>query len=135
MLGALDPERDLSPCLPPLIDACKPAGSVNSSAAAALGLQEGIPVSSGGGDQPRWRADSGELFFRTADRAIASVTIEERGGRVEPGRETIVIQESDDLSDFDVTPDGSRFLLVRANEGSVRPVSHVITRWERLLEK
>jgi Tol biopolymer transport system component len=92
-------------------------------------------VSAEGGDQPRWRADSEELFFRTGSRAIASVTIEEREGRAEPGRETLVIQESDDLSDFDVTPDGSRFLLVRANEGSVRPVSHVITRWQRLLEK
>jgi Tol biopolymer transport system component len=92
-------------------------------------------VSSEGGDLPRWRADSAELFFRTGGRAIASVTIEEREGRAEPGRETIVIQKSEDLSDFDVTSDGSRFLLVRASEDSVRLVSHVITNWQRLVEE
>jgi hypothetical protein len=90
-------------------------------------------VSSAGGGQPRWRIDSSELFFRTGDKAIASVTIAVREGRAEPERETIVIQASKDLMSFDVVPDGSRFLLLRANEDAIRPVSHVITHWQRLL--
>jgi len=63
----------------------------------------------------------------------ASATIAVREGRAEPDRETIVIQASSDLNGFDVMPDGSRFLLLRANEDDVRPASHVITHWQRLL--
>ena len=90
-------------------------------------------VSSAGGDQPRWRLDSKELFFRTGDKAIASVAIAVREGRAEPDRETIVIQESNDLNGYDVMPDGSRFLLLRASEDAFGSVSHVITHWPRLL--
>ena len=45
-----------------------------------------------------------------------------------------MIQASDDLDQFDVTPDAKRFLVVRMNEGQMRPVSHLITHWEGLLE-
>jgi hypothetical protein len=92
-------------------------------------------VSSQGGDLSRWRGDSSELFYRTESKAIASVTIEDREGRPEPGPEVIVIQASEDMGEFEVTPDGSRFLIIRDNEGEIRPVSHVITQWQRLLKK
>jgi xylulokinase len=50
VLRAIDPERDLMSCLPPLIDAVEPAGFVTQEASAAFLLPAGIPVASGGGD-------------------------------------------------------------------------------------
>ena len=50
VLNALDSERDLSECLPPLIEAHETAGKVTGEAASKLGIPGGIVVSSGGGD-------------------------------------------------------------------------------------
>ena len=50
VLRAIDPERDLLECLPPLKQAGDLAGFITAEAAAFLGIPEGIPVSTGGGD-------------------------------------------------------------------------------------
>lgn len=50
ILKALDDSRDLQEVLPKLIESREPAGYVTSDAASLFGIPEGIPVSSGGGD-------------------------------------------------------------------------------------
>jgi xylulokinase len=50
VLVALDADRDLAACLPPLVDSYRVAGRLRPAAAQALGLPTGIPVSTGGGD-------------------------------------------------------------------------------------
>lgn len=50
LIRALDPERDLLSCLPPLVEPLEPAGRLLPDIADKLGLPPGIPVSSGGGD-------------------------------------------------------------------------------------
>ncbi len=50
VLKAIDPDKDLFSCLPPLKNAEEPAGHLTSAAADFLGLSAGIAVSSGGGD-------------------------------------------------------------------------------------
>ncbi|MDC7125429.1 MAG: xylulokinase [Spirochaetales bacterium] len=50
VLKALDPERDLMPLLPRLIEADESAGKVSKQASEYLGIPEGVPVSAGGGD-------------------------------------------------------------------------------------
>ena len=50
MLAAVDPERDLSTCLPPLIDASAAGGALRGTIARELGLPAGAPVACGGGD-------------------------------------------------------------------------------------
>lgn len=50
MLRAVDPERDLLECLPPLVAANAAVGVTTAKFAKAYGLPAGIPVSSGGGD-------------------------------------------------------------------------------------
>ena len=50
LLACLDDRRDLSTVLPRLIEAHQCAGYTTAEAARTLGIPEGIPVSSGGGD-------------------------------------------------------------------------------------
>ncbi len=50
VLRAIDPDRDLLSCLPELKDADDLAGFVTQKAASYFGIPEGIPVSTGGGD-------------------------------------------------------------------------------------
>lgn len=50
MIAAVDPGRDLSECLPELRTEPGVIGRVTAEAAAKTGLPEGIPVSTGGGD-------------------------------------------------------------------------------------
>ncbi len=50
VINALDSERNLTECLPSLIEAHESAGTVSSEASSIFGIPEGIIVSSGGGD-------------------------------------------------------------------------------------
>jgi xylulokinase len=50
VLVALDADRDLATCLPPLLESNRLGGRLRPPAARALGLPAGIPVSTGGGD-------------------------------------------------------------------------------------
>jgi xylulokinase len=50
VLSAIDPQRDLAECLPPLRTESAVVGRVTAAAARRTGLPAGIPVSTGGGD-------------------------------------------------------------------------------------
>jgi xylulokinase len=50
MLSAIDPDRDLADCLPPLRTEMDVVGHIIPEVAAQTGLPRGIPVSTGGGD-------------------------------------------------------------------------------------
>ena len=50
MLAAVDPERDLSGCLPPLVGAADTVGTLRAPLADRLGLPASTPVACGGGD-------------------------------------------------------------------------------------
>jgi len=50
MLAAVDPDRDLMKCLPPLVEPDAVIGQLQQAIASDLGLPAGIPVSAGGGD-------------------------------------------------------------------------------------
>jgi len=91
-------------------------------------------VSAEGGSRARWARSSSELYYLTRARAIATAAVREREGLPDPGPETVVIQASEDVNQFEVSPDASRFLVLRRTEDQIRPVSHLIVGWERLLE-
>ena len=50
MLAAVDPDQDLSDCLPPLVGAADTVGTLRAPIAGQLGLPAGTPVACGGGD-------------------------------------------------------------------------------------
>lgn len=103
-------------------------------------------MSTTGGVTPRWRRDGRELFYVAPDGAImaAPVRISTDGRALERGvptrlfRVPIVFGGSppDNVKQqYDVTPDGQRFLInVSSEEASVAPIT-VVLNWTAALEK
>ena len=94
--------------------------------------RERIAVSAGGGRYPVWRADGHELFYLSPASEIIAVPIAWSEGRPHPGRPTALfrarLREGASDTEYDVFPDGRRFLLnrvvVAAPERSMRLVQH-----------
>ena len=94
-------------------------------------------VSKGGG-LPRWRADSGELFFMTADGRIMSVSIHlGSDGGIESGPPQMLFQTRPvpgSWNLYDVTPDGQRFVFnIPLEWTSAAPIT-VVTNWTEKLK-
>jgi len=90
-------------------------------------------VSSGGGSQPRWTREGRELVFQLGD-SLMTASINSGSGAV--GTPELLFAGayassagSTDPPDYDVTPDGERFLLLKWPAASRRPRVVVSTRW------
>jgi len=96
-------------------------------------------VSSGGGAEPRWRADGRELFYLSANRRLMTVstTIGAEFDSAKP--QALFDMNVPDLGfpflkRYDVTPDGQRFIVQELT--TVRsPSLTVIMNWPALLQK
>src|SRR5690606_30007771 len=62
ILEILDPDRDLSTCLPPLIEAHEKAGTIRPELAKALGLSDKVIISAGGGDNMMAAIGTGNIM-------------------------------------------------------------------------
>jgi eukaryotic-like serine/threonine-protein kinase len=69
-----------------------------------------VRVSTEGGTLPRWRSDGRELFY-VSGRRIMSVEVRTVGSAIELGESRFLFRSATPVIDFDVLPDGSRFLL------------------------
>jgi len=101
-------------------------------------------VSQGGGTAPRWRGDGNELYYRSPDGKIM-VAVVTAGTLFQSGTPRPLFQAPPDLSaasiqviplsTWDVTSDGSRFLLTApAAERTPTPFT-VVLNWPSLLKK
>jgi Tol biopolymer transport system component len=98
-------------------------------------------VSSGGGEEPRWRQDGKELFYLSADGKMMAVAVT-AGVSFEAGSPVALFQTrrrqeigSQDVFSYDVSGDGQRFLiLTRADAASAAPIA-IHLNWASELEK
>jgi Tol biopolymer transport system component len=98
-------------------------------------------VSSGGGQQPRWRGDGKELFYLSPDGKMMAVPVT-LGASVEAGTPAALFQahprqhiSSLDVFTYDVSRDGQRFLInTRVEHTEASPMSVVIN-WPAELGK
>ena len=93
-------------------------------------------ISAGGGSDPRWRGDSRELFYISADSRLTAVPFE--GAPAAP-RALFAVRVTPPglpyLSNYDVTADGQRFLVkTPVHDLSSAPI-HVITDWTALTRR
>jgi serine/threonine-protein kinase len=95
------------------------------------GKGERIAVSINGGTGPLWSRDGRELFYRAGDDLI-SVSVSTSGPLVLGERRRLLDlspYDSGAFHEFDVSPDGKRFLLIRT-EPAARPYRlNIITNW------
>ena len=98
-------------------------------------------VSSGGGEQPRWRGDGKELFYLSSDGKVMSVPVTE-GANFDVGAPVPLFQAnprepvgtSEQLF-YDVSRDGQRFLInTEVKQREVEPMT-VILNWAARLKK
>jgi eukaryotic-like serine/threonine-protein kinase len=97
---------------------------------------ERVQVSNGGGEAPRWRRDGRELFYLTGspDQSVASVAVK-AGEAFESGAPVTLFKvELRDARDFDVSPDGQRFLVNTAAGVPPTPLT-VVTGWAAGLKR
>jgi len=78
-----------------------------------------LQVSRGGGKEPRWRGDGKEIFYLDPKGNVVSVAVNSEGS-LATGTPVILFQaharpsvSSSDVFNYDVTPDGKRFLVDR----------------------
>ena len=80
------------------------------------------------GSSPRWRRDGKEIFY-VAARRLWAVTIASRPGFT-PGVPTALFEKRGMISlQFDVSPDGKRFILLEMPAGEPPLAIHVVHNW------
>ncbi len=90
-----------------------------------------MPVSREGGMYPRWSRDGREIFFRRGAR-LYTVPVTS-GTKLTVGTPRVLF-EGRYLTGFDVTSDGSRFLMVRNESGTLPNDVHLIVNWASRIE-
>jgi len=92
-----------------------------------------VMVSKSGGTAPRWRGDGKELFFVTLDGAVASVPVSDQPV-LEVGSLTTLFQVPGIASDWDVSADGKRFLVMVPEGRTTSKSFSLIFGWQRALD-
>ncbi len=96
-------------------------------------------ISSGKAAQPVWARDGRQLYFIAADGTLMSASLTERADGLQVGQpralfQTNIIQVVEAYTQFDVSPDGSRFLINTRIEHDRQPIS-IIENWISGLKK
>jgi Tol biopolymer transport system component/predicted Ser/Thr protein kinase len=99
-------------------------------------------ISSGGGIQPRWRRDGKELFYISADGKLMAVDVQ-AGATFQAGVpralfDTRIVENTPVSYRYDVTADGSRFLVNSLRQADVSaPVQAIVVvmNWQSGLRK
>jgi eukaryotic-like serine/threonine-protein kinase len=95
-------------------------------------------ISSTGGSEPRWRGDGKELFYLTADGTLMSVSVKAESvfeaapavALFKTGTIPIDIGSWGGAGQYDVTKDGSRFLINTIVVPATPPNLYVIVNWK-----
>ena len=91
-------------------------------------------VSTEGGTQARWNPNGRELFYRHGDKMMA-VDVDYQGELV-LGKPRLLFERSRLQEDYDVAPDGQRFVMVDESESDPAPTQlNLVLNWSRELER
>jgi len=100
-------------------------------------------ISTNGGVQPRWRHDGRELFYIALDETLMAVPV--RGETALEAGTPVVLFDTNlaygttvtfaRAQQYDVSPDGQRFLVNQVYESADTPPINVVVNWPALLKQ
>ena len=92
------------------------------------------PISTEGGTEPRWSADGRELFYRLGDKMMVVEVQSEPA--FTSGRPQLVFEGpyllGTSVANYDISPDGQRFLMIKVEEGQQDQINVVLNWFEEL---
>ncbi len=93
------------------------------------------PISTEGGTEPRWSADGRELFYRLGDKMmVVEVRSEPAFSSERPQLvfEVPYLRDQFGTSNYDISPDGQRFLMIKEEGGQQAQINVVLNWFEEL---
>ncbi|MFM8533083.1 MAG: protein kinase domain-containing protein [Acidimicrobiia bacterium] len=97
-----------------------------------------IQISSNGGLAPRWRGDGREIVYLASGRELMSVPVRSTSGELEFDAPKRLFELTPIVSPgpvYDITADGSRFIVASRATAQVIPMLTVLQNWTRLLDR
>jgi hypothetical protein len=88
-------------------------------------------VSTAGGSDARWRADGREVFYRSTDGTLMSVSVRTTGNAPELGSPVTLFKIP---AGYDTSADGQRFLALASVEKTEASPMIVVTNWKTDLQ-
>ena len=99
---------------------------------------ERVTVSSGGGVQPKWRADGKELFYLSPEGTMMSVEVRP-GATLDIGTPRPLfrtrLRPAGNIDQYVVTADGQRFIVMEPPADAPLNALTIVTNWTTLLKK
>jgi serine/threonine-protein kinase len=98
-------------------------------------------VSTAGGTQPLWARSGTELFFLGLDNALMRVSVETTGATWNAGTPAKLLDgnyfQPGGARPYDVSPDGQRFLMIKArgSDAAAAPQLIVVQHWDEELKR
>ncbi len=94
-------------------------------------------VSLNGGTEPRWSRDGREIFYREGQKMMVVEVATEPTVSISKPRALFegLYEVMDGPINYDVTPDGRRFVMVKMERSEAPTELRVVTGWERELRK
>jgi Tol biopolymer transport system component len=92
-----------------------------------------IQVSTNGGERPRWRRDGKEVYFLSGNSVMASALSGGADLHADPPRPLFTI--AGNFGDYDVSPDGQRFLMTVPPRENAEPIAVAVLDWTEGLRK
>jgi hypothetical protein len=99
-----------------------------------------IPISTDGGTEPMWARNGRELFYRNGDKMMATAV--ETNPVFAAGKPKLLFEGHYETGigafepDYDVSPDGQRFLMIKASEQESAPTQlNVVLNWSDELRR
>jgi Tol biopolymer transport system component len=93
-----------------------------------------IQISNAGGDSPRWRADGREIFYAGPGRSLMAVDVQP-GDQLKPGTPHALFSLPGGAKDWDVAPDGQRFLVIQPVVETNSVPLNLVVNWAAGLKK
>jgi DNA-binding winged helix-turn-helix (wHTH) protein len=91
-------------------------------------------ISTGGGTMPRWRGDGKEIFYLTLDGKMMAAQVSGEGPSFESSMPQLLFRATPPLLrspsfEYDVTPDGQRFLMIEPAEKPEYLPLTLVSKW------